>query len=127
MTASRHALPDDWQEFKLGDLLRLSNGINADKFAYGSGVPFANVLEVITNESLGEKDIPGRINVSLKVRARYEVRVGDVLFNRTSETQDEVGLSSVYMGERPILFGAHRAPTDRVQGSRRHSRQHQPA
>jgi len=95
----------DWQEVALGELLSLSNGINADKSAYGSGLPFANVLEVITNESITESDIPGRITVTPKVQRRYEVKPGDVLFNRTSETQEEVGLASVYVGSQPVLFG----------------------
>lgn len=95
----------EWREFALGDLLSFSNGINADKSAYGAGVPFANVLEIITNESLVEPDIPGRIAVSPKVLRQYEVKHGDVLFNRTSETQGEVGLASVYVGRQPIVFG----------------------
>ena len=98
-------MPSGWQEFSLGDLLKFSNGINADRSAYGSGVPFANVLEVINNESLEADDIPGRVSLPRKVLARYEVRRGDILFNRTSETQDEVGLASVYLGYQPIVFG----------------------
>jgi type I restriction enzyme S subunit len=99
------SLPVGWQEFSLGELLKFSNGINADKSAYGRGIPFANVLEVINNESLGEDDIPGRISLPQKVLARYEVRRGDFLFNRTSETQEEVGLASVYLGDQPVVFG----------------------
>jgi type I restriction enzyme, S subunit len=99
------ATPEDWRDVSLGDLLGFSNGINADKSAYGTGIPFANVLEVITHESLRECDIPGRIKVPKKIQDRYEVRHGDILFNRTSETQEEVGLSSVYVGKDPIVFG----------------------
>ncbi len=105
MTSSTPAQPGAWTEFKLGELLKLSNGINADRFFYGSGVPFANVLEIINNESVEEKDVPGRIDLPRKVLARYEVRRGDFLFNRTSETQEEVGLASVYLGSQPIVFG----------------------
>jgi type I restriction enzyme, S subunit len=100
-----HHPPDDWQEFDLGDLLSFSNGINADKSAYGQGVPFANVLEVITHESLSADEIPGRVSLPSKVLSRYRVKRGDVLFNRTSETQEELGLTSVYMDESPIVFG----------------------
>ena len=95
----------DWQTFSLGDLLKFSNGINAGKSAYGSGVPFANVLEVITHESLQAGDIPGRVNLPPKILARYKVQRGDILFNRTSETQDEVGLACVYLGHEPVVFG----------------------
>jgi type I restriction enzyme S subunit len=105
MNLSASDLPLDWQELAIGELLRLSNGINADKSAYGSGVPFANVLEVITYESITESDVPGRISVGPKVLRRYEVKHGDVLSNRTSETQAEVGLSSIYVGTEPVVFG----------------------
>ncbi|WP_326547300.1 restriction endonuclease subunit S [Mycolicibacterium sp. ND9-15] len=105
MTESTFPTPDDWQDISLGDLLTFSNGINADKSVYGSGVPFANVLEVITYESLRAQDIPGRIELPRKILQRYEVRRGDILFNRTSETQDEVGISSVYLADEPIVFG----------------------
>jgi type I restriction enzyme, S subunit len=105
VTSSTQPVPGGWREFKLGDLLRFSNGINADKSFYGAGVPFANVLEIINNESLEENDVPGRIDLPRKTLARYEVRRGDLLFNRTSETQEEVGLTSVYLGSRPIVYG----------------------
>lgn len=89
----------------LGDLFEFSNGLNTDKSAYGSGTPFANVLEVITHEELDESKIPGRVNVDRAAQNRYSVRHGDVLFNRTSETQGEVGLASTYVGERSVVFG----------------------
>lgn len=102
---TNNRVPTDWREFSLGDLLDFSNGINADKSAYGHGVPFANVLEVITHEALSAADIPGLVRLPKQVLSRYRVRRGDLLFNRTSETQDEVGLSSVYLDDAPIVFG----------------------
>ncbi len=97
--------PRDWKDYKLGELLALSNGINADKTAYGRGIPFANVFEIIGNDRLELSDIPGRVTLPTAVLSRYLVRRGDVLFNRSSETADEVGLSSVYAGTAPIVFG----------------------
>lgn len=94
-----------WREFTLGELFNLSNGINADKSAYGRGLPFINILEVINNESLTVDDIPGRVSLPKKTLDRYRVRRGDVLLNRTSETQGEVGLASVYLDEEPVVFG----------------------
>lgn len=94
-----------WREFTVDQLLSLSNGINADKSAYGRGLPFINILEVITHESLTTSDIPGRVTLPTKILDRYRVKRGDVLFNRTSETQDEVGLTSVYFGVDPVVFG----------------------
>jgi len=98
-------VPQGWEVFSLGDLFEFSNGVNADKSAYGDGIPFANVLEVITNEALTDELIPGRIQLSSTMATRYQVRHGDVLFNRTSETQEEVGLTSVYLGDSVVVFG----------------------
>ncbi|CAI9419247.1 restriction endonuclease subunit S [Nocardioides sp. T2.26MG-1] len=105
MSLGTPPFPSDWSEHRLGDLLDFSNGVNAGKAAYGRGVRFANVMEVVNNEALTEKDIPGRVALSSDAVARYLVRPGDVLFNRTSETQDEVGMTSVYVGEEPVVFG----------------------
>jgi type I restriction enzyme S subunit len=98
-------IPEGWETATLGDLYEFSNGVNADKSAYGSGIPFINVLEVITHETLRDSFIPGRITLPPAFAARYQVRHGDILFNRTSETQEEVGLSSVYLGDSEIVFG----------------------
>lgn len=97
--------PPDWEWVPLARILSFSNGVNAQKSAYGAGIPFANVLEVITRESLTARAVPGRIALRPEVAARYLLRRGDVLFNRTSETASEVGLASVYLDDEPIVFG----------------------
>jgi type I restriction enzyme S subunit len=89
----------------LGDLLHFQNGVNADKASYGRGIPFANVLEVITHTHLHAGLIPGQVLLRRNQVDGYSVRPGDILFNRTSETQNEIGLASVYVGIEPIVFG----------------------
>lgn len=95
----------EWKTFTLGELFEFSNGVNADKSSYGEGVPFINVLDVIENAALTEVAIPGRVKLASSLVNRYQVQYGDVLLNRTSETQDEVGLASVYVGNSPVVFG----------------------
>jgi type I restriction enzyme S subunit len=113
-----HNLPTGWTDHTLGELFDFSNGVNADKSAYGTGVPFANVLEIVAHEALTEALTPGRIALSPAATSRYSVLRGDLLFNRTSETPDEVGLASVYLGDTPIAFGGFvfrgRPKTDRL-------------
>lgn len=110
--------PEDWDSTPLAALLRFQNGVNAEKKAYGYGIPFANVLEVITHSHLKAADIPGRVSLPAELVARYQLRRGDVLFNRTSETQDELGLSSVYSEDSLAVFGGFvirgRATTGRL-------------
>jgi type I restriction enzyme S subunit len=97
--------PSDWSLVPLGDLLAFQNGVNADRGSYGRGVPFANVLEVITHTHLLAELIPGRVSLRKTQEESYAVRPGDILFNRTSETQEEVGLASVYIGAEAVAFG----------------------
>lgn len=85
--------------------MKFRNGVNADKAAYGSGVPFANVLEVVTKSHLKATDIPGRVSLPAKTVDAFAVRYGDLLFNRTSETQNEIGLASVYIDDVSVVFG----------------------
>ncbi len=56
-------LPANWEVVPLGDLFEFKNGVNADKEAYGRGVRFINVLEVITRSHIREHDIPGRVDL----------------------------------------------------------------
>ena len=80
-------IPNDWPITALGDLCSFSNGVNAERTAYGLGIPFINVLEVIRHTHLIEMDIPGKVSLRKALIESFAVRRGDVLFNRTSETQ----------------------------------------
>lgn len=98
-------LPEDWEVKPMAELFTFQNGVNADKSSYGRGTPFINVLEVITHSTITETRIPGKISLSAEAISAFEVQHGDILFNRTSETQEEVGLTSVYIGNEVVVFG----------------------
>ena len=98
-------IPQDWETVPFSEFMEFQNGVNADKSAYGTGFRFINVLEVITKSHLRAQDIPGRVELSKSSAAAYAVRRGDIVFNRTSETQEEVGLAAVYVGDESIVFG----------------------
>lgn len=98
-------IPANWELVRFSELMEFQNGVNASKDAYGSGVPFINVLEVITKSHLRRRDVPGLVSLSKTAIDAYSVRRGDFVFNRTSETQTEVGLAAVYMDEEAVVFG----------------------
>ncbi len=98
-------VPEGWTPKRLGQLFQFKNGINAGKESYGGGIKFINVMEVIYNDCITPELIPGSVNVSREQKKLYSVQKGDVLFNRTSETADEIGLSSVYMADETVVFG----------------------
>lgn len=98
-------IPECWDVVPFGRLFAFTNGVNADKAAYGRGFRFINVLEPITHSHLRGSDIPGRVHISGPAAETYSVRRGDVVFNRTSETDTELGLAAAYVGDEQVVFG----------------------
>jgi type I restriction enzyme, S subunit len=98
-------IPTEWDVKTFGKLFVFKNGVNADKEAYGGGIPFINVLEPITYSHLHGPEILGRVRLSDPLAVLYAVRRGDVLLNRTSETESELGLAASYLGTEAVVFG----------------------
>ena len=98
-------IPEQWDVKSFAQLLAFRNGVNADKDAYGQGIPFINVLEPITYSHIRGPEITGRVTLPPAVAASYAVKVGDILFNRTSETESELGLASSFLGTDQVVFG----------------------
>ncbi|WP_227815032.1 restriction endonuclease subunit S [Nitrogeniibacter aestuarii] len=98
-------IPADWSVMPFGQLFAFTNGVNADKTAYGKGFRFINVLEPICYSHIYGPEIPGRVQVSGAVVLAYSVKPGDIVFNRTSETDSELGLAAVYLGDEQVVFG----------------------
>lgn len=98
-------IPEDWDLFPFSDIFEFRNGVNADRGAYGQGIRFINVLEPITYSHIYGPEITGKVTLPETVVALYTVKQGDVLFNRTSETPEELGLASAYLGNERVVFG----------------------
>ena len=98
-------VPEDWEIEPFGKLFTFSNGVNADKDAYGGGFRFVNVLEPITYSHIYGPEISGRVSLPDSVAVAYAVKKGDVLFNRTSETDADLGLAATYLGTEHVVFG----------------------
>lgn len=96
----------DWNKIKLDKLLDFKNGINASKENYGSGYKFINVLDIIQNDYITSNVIIGSVNVTEIIYEKNIVEYGDILFQRSSETREEVGQSNVYLDKnRTATFG----------------------
>ncbi len=98
-------IPTGWFQTRLGEFMSFKNGVNADKSAYGKGAKFINVMDIFAAGFLAEDKIIGSVEVSEKQAREYSVVYGDILFNRTSETKEEIAYAAVYTDEKPILFG----------------------
>lgn len=95
----------DWKVKKLNELLEFKNGINASKDQYGRGIKFINVLDILKNEHITYDSIVGRVEVDPNVFEKYSVNYGDIVFQRSSETREEVGTACVYLDAKPATFG----------------------
>ena len=98
-------LPNDWELEPLGNLFNFKNGVNAEAEKYGKGIKFVNIMEIINNNALSSKLILGEVELSKKAINENLVIKGDVLFNRTSETAEDIGLTSVYLDNEEVVFG----------------------
>lgn len=86
-------IPTHWEVKRLRFLARLQNGINIGGEYFGSGYPFVSYGDVYSNFAVPTNG-SGLVESSDEDRLRYSVRRGDILFTRTSETIEEIGISS---------------------------------
>ena len=87
-------VPEGWEVKPLKYLGRCQNGISKSGEHFGSGLPFVSYGYVYRNFELPKK-VEGLVQSSENDRRAYSVLAGDVFFTRTSETVDEIAISSV--------------------------------
>ncbi len=97
---------DGWRLMPLKKLLCFQNGINADSDKYGKGVKFISVSDILNNQYITYDCIKGLIDIDEKTMEKFLVEYGDMLFQRSSETFEDIGRANVYLDkEHPATFG----------------------
>ncbi len=96
---------EPWKEVNLNELLSFKNGFNGSREDYGTGIKFINVSDILENNFLDYESIDESVNVSEDVKENYLVEYGDIVFQRSSETREDVGSANVYLDEEPCIFG----------------------
>lgn len=89
-----------WEQVKLGDLYSVHNGISKGKQFFGKGYPFLSFSTVFNNWFLPLK-LDSLVESTEQEQNSYSIRRGDVFITRTSETMDELGMSSVALNDIP--------------------------
>jgi type I restriction enzyme S subunit len=87
----------EWEFIRLGELFTFKNGLNKGKEFFGKGTPIVNYMDVYQRSAIYSSMLTGRVSLTSQELSNFEVRFGDVLFTRTSETSDEVGIASVVL------------------------------
>lgn len=80
----------EWKEYKLGQIGFFNNGVNKDKYSFGHGYPFVNLMDIFDKDTISQ--IPkGLVDVSQDELNRYNLKDGDILFVRSSVKLEGVG------------------------------------
>ncbi|MCP5413160.1 MAG: restriction endonuclease subunit S [Chromatiaceae bacterium] len=90
----------EWQTLSLADVYDFSSGLSKPRSEFGSGHPFLSFKDVFYNSAV-PKQLTDLVQSTERERARCSVRRGDVFLTRTSETMDELGMSSVALADIP--------------------------
>lgn len=92
-------IPENWEIVKIGESFSFKNGLNKEKQYFGYGFPIVNYMDVFKNTFINKQTIKGKVFVNKQELKNFNVNKGDVLFTRTSETQEEIGYSAVIIEE----------------------------
>lgn len=86
---------DDWEQHKLGEMGQTYTGLSGktkEDFGHGQA-KFVTYMNVFSN-SVADSSMTEPIEIDKK---QNEVKYGDVFFTTSSETPEEVGMSSVWL------------------------------
>lgn len=86
-------ISSDWEIKRLKDFGTFQNGVSKGKEYFGLGFPFVSYGNVYNN-TISIDNIDKLANSTIEEQKLYSVKEGDVFFTRTSETIDEIGISS---------------------------------
>ena len=93
---------DDWEECKLGEVGNTFTGLSGktkEDFGHGEG-KFITYMNVFSNPVA---DLDGLESVEIDNK-QFQVKAGDVLFTTSSETPEEVGMSSMWLGNADNIY-----------------------
>ena len=97
---------NNWNLVTLKSLMDFKNGINAPKDAYGKGIKYISVTDILNNNFITYEKIKGLVDIDSTTLENNSVTYGDVLFQRSSETIEDIGRSNVYLdANKMATFG----------------------
>ena len=95
----------EWKELGLSELLDFKNGLNPKPNKFGKGIKFISVMDILNNAVITYDCIKASVDVTEKELSDFSVEKGDILFQRSSETLEDVGRANVYMDDNTAVFG----------------------
>ena len=88
------------KKYKFCDLYDMASGISSTKGQAGHGAPFLSFGTVFNNYFLPE-NLTDKMDTTIEEQNTFSIKKGDVFVTRTSETIDELAMSSVALKDYP--------------------------
>ena len=95
----------EWEEHALAEYLDFKNGLNPDVKRIGRGLPFISVMDILADGTINYDSIRGKVEATEREIENFSVEKGDILFQRSSDTLEDVGRANVYMDNRTAVYG----------------------
>ena len=97
---------EKWSKKSFEEIFDFKNGYNPPVGDYGIGIKYINVLDIINNNFIFYDKILGLAKADELIKNKFSVKYGDILFQRSSETREEVGQANVYIDKvENAIFG----------------------
>lgn len=93
-------MASEWKTVPLTDLYDIGSGLSKPRSEFGFGHGFLTFKDVLDNYFVPDQ-LSALVNSTEKEQANCSIMRGDVFLTRTSETQPELGMSSVALKDYP--------------------------
>jgi type I restriction enzyme, S subunit len=93
-------MSSEWRMLLLGDVYEYCSGLSKPRSEFGSGHPFLGFKDVFYNSAV-PKVLNELVKSTQQEQNRCSIKRGDLFLTRTSETMDELGMSSVALKDYP--------------------------
>lgn len=95
----------EWNVLPLGERFSFRNGINASREAFrAEGIHCIGVSDVYKCLPITAENIIGTVAISDDEIEKSKVNYGDILFQRSSETREDIGHASIYLDYVPSVY-----------------------
>ena len=95
----------EWEKHRLSEYLDFKNGLNPDSKRFGKGIKFISVMDILNNPVITYDCIRASVQATDAEISSFSVENGDILFQRSSETLEDVGRANVYIDDKVAVFG----------------------
>ena len=95
----------EWEKHRLSEYLDFKNGLNPDSKRFGKGIKFISVMDILNNPVITYDCIRASVQATDAEMSSFSVEYGDILFQRSSETLEDVGRANVYIDDKVAVFG----------------------